>query len=203
MVQVGNTVGGKGNLPHAAIAAGLSGNRFLWGFATIFALTYFLFQKKLLPLPIAKIVSKMLFYPTFPITAILRLGNYWTKLDDTLIIGCAPMGFMGHPQALSKLGVKGVVNMCYEYNGPKGYYSQVGIQQLHLPTVDHTEPTVECLKDAVEFIKEHKKRGEKVYVHCKAGHGRAASVALSWLIAENPDKSAQVSHFRVFVMYFC
>jgi hypothetical protein len=31
--------------------------------------------------------------------------------------------------------------MCYEYEGPKEYYSELGIKQLHLPTVDHFEPT--------------------------------------------------------------
>jgi hypothetical protein len=49
-----------------------------------FVIVYFLFQKKLLSKPITKIVSKILFYPTFPITAILRLGNYWTPIDDTV-----------------------------------------------------------------------------------------------------------------------
>ena len=140
----------------------------------------------------------------FFLSAILRIGNYWTKVDDTLILGCAPMGFLGHPDALYGLGVRGVVNMCYEYSGPKANYAKLGIKQLHLPTVDHTEPSVECLKDAVEFIKEHKKRGEKVYVHCKAGHGRAASVALSWLISENADKSAKVCYWlSKFLVIIC
>eukprot|EP01040_Poterioochromonas_malhamensis_P017573 gene17573-20238_t len=157
----------------------------------VFAVTYLLFQKKLLPLPIAKVASKILFFPTFPITALLRLGNYWTQVDDTLILGCAPMGFLGHPEQIKKLGVTGVVNMCYEYQGPVSQYKKLGIKQLYLPTVDHTEPSPDKLRAAVEFIKDHQKRGEKVYVHCKAGHGRAASVALSWLMSEYKDRSAK------------
>lgn len=109
----------------------------------LFSFGFFLFQKKLLPLPIAKVASKFYFYPTFPITAILRLGNYWTPVDDTVIFGCAPMGFLGHPEQLHKLGVRGVVNMCYEYPGPISSYKKLGIKQLHLATVDHTEPSVE------------------------------------------------------------
>lgn len=167
-------------------------SKLLWGFALVFATTYFLFQKKLLPFPVMKIVSKMLFMPTFPITAMLRIGNYWTVVDDTLILGCAPMAILNHPSSLYKLGVRGVVNMCYEYEGPKAAYSKLGIKQLHLPNVDHFEVPVEDLKDAVEFIRQHKDRGEKVYVHCKAGHGRAASIALSWLIHENRGISAKV-----------
>lgn len=30
------------------------------------------------------------------------------------------------------------------------------------------------------------RRGERVLVHCKAGHGRSAAVALCWLLTQNP-----------------
>lgn len=98
------------------------------------------------------------------------------------------MGLLGHPNSFSKMGVKGVINMCYEYPGPKSYYDELGIVQLRLPTVDHFEPSADQLEEAIKFIKHYQKKGEKVYVHCKAGHGRAASVALSWLIHENPTQ---------------
>lgn len=157
---------------------------------------FVLFQKKLLPKPVAKVVSKVLFYPTFPFTAALRYGNYWTEMDDTVILGCAPMGFMGHPREMAKLGVKGVVNMCYEYSGPQTYYAQHGIRQLRLPVIDHTEPSVEYMKEAVSFIQRYKDKGEKVYVHCKAGHGRAAAVTMSWLMHSNPHMTPQVLHYH-------
>lgn len=167
--------------------------RVAWFAVASLGVTYVLFQKKLLPHSISKFVSKIFFLPTFPITALLRLGNYWTVVDDTtLILGCAPMGALGHPQALYKLGVRGVVNMCYEYSGPVTEYEKLGIKQLYLPTCDHFEPSVANMKSAVDFIQYHKKKGEKVYVHCKAGHGRAASIALCWLIAENKDQSPKV-----------
>jgi atypical dual specificity phosphatase len=76
-----------------------------------------------------------------------------------------------------------------EYQGPISYYSELGMKQLRLPTVDHYEPSVENMKDAVKFIKEYKLRNEKVYIHCKAGHGRAASIALCWMMSENPTMS--------------
>jgi hypothetical protein len=52
---------------------------------TTSAITYVLFQLKVLPKPIARVVSKLLFYPTMPITALLRTGNYWTPIDDTVL----------------------------------------------------------------------------------------------------------------------
>lgn len=175
----------------ASIATSLSFRNGLWILLGASSITYFLFQKKLLPKPISALVAKIFFYPTFPVTALLRLGNYWTPVDETLILGCAPFGIAGHPQALYKSGVRGVINMCAEYPGPKSDYAKLGIKQLRLPTVDHFEPSVESMREAVKFISDHKARGERVLVHCKAGHGRAASIALCWLIHEHPNKSAQ------------
>jgi len=98
--------------------------------ASTIVVVWILFQKKLLPHNTAKFVSKLLFYPTFPITAMMRYNNYWTKLDNTLILGCAPMGYMNHPDKLYKMGVRGVINMCYEYPGPKSHYARLGIKQV-------------------------------------------------------------------------
>ncbi len=106
-----------------------------------------------------------------------------------MILGCAPMAILGHPQALFNAGVRGVVNMCCEYSGPEAAYKEVGIKQLRLPSVDHFEPSVEYMQEAVKFIESYKKRNEKVYVHCKAGHGRAASIALCWMIYEYRDST--------------
>ena len=166
--------------------------RMNWVFLLTITVTWVLFQKKLLPKPVSKVVSKLFFLPTFPITALMRVGNYWTKVDDTLILGCAPMNILGHPDQLYNLGVRGVINMCYEYPGPIHRYATLGIKQLYLPTVDHYEPSLESMNAAVAFIEEHKARGEKVYVHCKAAHGRAASIAVCWMMKQNPGKTAKV-----------
>lgn len=171
--------------------------RLLWGFGASAAIVFLMFQKKLLPLPIAKVVSKLYFYPTFPLTLLSRLGNFWTCVDKTVFLGVAPMKILGVPKMLHKQGVRGVVNMCYEYGGPTEEYARLGIEQLHLPCVDHCEPSVEQLNQAVTFIKKFQEKGEKVYVHCKAGHGRGASVALGWMMTQNKETSPKVSRIPV------
>ena len=62
---------------------------------------------------------------------------------------------------------------------------------LRLPTTDHFESTVADLEKAVNFIAEHAALGKKVYVHCRAGHGRSAAVAFAWLLSKNPDADLQ------------
>ena len=102
------------------------------------------------------------------------------------------MHFLGHPKVMYDMNVRGVVNMCSEYSGPVSDYKKLGIKQLRLPSVDHYEPDFKHMQDAVLFIEECKRRKEKVYIHCKAGHGRAASIALCWLIHSNRDRTAEV-----------
>lgn len=114
-----------------------------------------------------------------------------TQVDGTVILGTAPLQLLDHPQQMHVAGVRGVVNMCAEYSGPTSSYSDLGITQLRLPTVDHFEPSLESMQLAIKFIKEHKARGERVYVHCKAGHGRAAAITLCWMLAESPSMSAE------------
>ena len=110
--------------------------------ASITGCLYVLFQKKLLPRSVSRVVSKLFFYPTFPITLLMRIGNYWTALDDTVILGCAPLGILGIPKRLYDLNVRGVINMCNEFSGPENAYERLGIKQLRLPTDDHFEPKV-------------------------------------------------------------
>lgn len=40
--------------------------------------------------------------------------------------------------------------MCEEYDGPTRKYSKLGMEELHLKTVDHFEPSLEDLQ--VSFI---------------------------------------------------
>ena len=61
---------------------------------------YILNQKHLLPYPVSKVVSHVLFWPTLPITISKRLGKWYTPIDDTVIMGGAPFGFAKIPELL-------------------------------------------------------------------------------------------------------
>jgi atypical dual specificity phosphatase len=134
-----------------------------------------------------RVVSKVLFWPTIPITVSRRIGKWTTEVDNAVVIGGAPFGFMRYPEKLARqFNIRGVVNMCEEYRGPVNSYRRLGIELLHLPTVDHFEPSVEDLKRAVDFIQKHEAQGGRVYVHCRAGHGRSAAAVFAWLLYKEP-----------------
>jgi len=81
--------------------------------------------------------------------------------------------------------------MCDEFRGPIHHYEKLGISHLWLRTVDHFEPSFQHLKSAVQFIDQNHAMGTRVYVHCRAGHGRSAAVALAWLLYNNPHADAK------------
>lgn len=112
---------------------------------------------------------------------VLKLRRWWDRIDDVVILGAQPWG--RDLPALLDEGVRGVVNTCEEYAGPTAAYERQGIEQLRLPTIDYVPPTLEQVEQAVAFIQTYADRGESVYVHCKAGRGRGATIAACWLIA--------------------
>ena len=79
-----------------------------------------------------------------------------------------------------------MINLCDEYKGPVDKYNRLGMKELWLPTVDHFEPSLGDIQRAVNFIHKHKKQGDRVYVHCRAGHGRSAAVVYAWLLSRDP-----------------
>jgi atypical dual specificity phosphatase len=51
-----------------------------------------------------------------------------------------------------------------------------------VPTVDFTEMRLEDIEKGVEFVQRHLDQGGHVYIHCKAGRARSATIAVCWLV---------------------
>lgn len=78
-------------------------------------------------------------------------------------------------------GITAVVNMRAEFDD-----QAVGIappRYLHLPVEDDAAPTIEQLFAGVQFIADAIAGGGKVYIHCGAGVGRAATMAAAYLVS--------------------
>lgn len=160
------------------------GSRYMLGVTVIL---YVLNQKHMLPMKLGSVVSRVLFWPTFPLTISGRFGNWITEIDEVVLLGGAPVGFAMIPERLyHDYGVRSVINLCEEYRGPVNKYKKLGMKQLRLKTIDHFEPSFEDLKRGVEFLQENEMNGNRVYIHCRAGHGRSSAVVMAWLIHKNP-----------------
>ena len=147
-------------------------------------------------IPVRAKIIRLLFIPTLLwnilLGRLLKVRHWWDKLtEEPILLGALP--FSRDVPQLQAEGVTGVINMCIEYPGPKLAYEKSGIDQLWLPTVDFTPPTIADIRQAIEFIERHQKDGGKVYVHCKAGRGRSATVVLCWLMYRHgftPEEAA-------------
>ncbi len=58
---------------------------------------------------------------------------------------------------------------------------------LWLPTIDHTAPTMAKLRVGTHVMRELIQNGEKVYVHCRNGHGRGPSLVIAYFILTGDD----------------
>lgn len=124
------------------------------------------------------------FYPTlgwnYLLGRVLRVRRWWDRIDPQVIVGAYP--FARDVRGLRAEGVRAVVNTCEEYCGPEKGYAAAGIEQLRIPTTDFCHPRLQDIQMAVEFVQQHVRAGHSVYIHCKAGRARSATVALCWLV---------------------
>lgn len=131
------------------------------------------------------LIAHLLFIPSYLwnllLGRVLKIRNWWDEVDEAVILGARPS--RRDVERLKKLGVTAVVNTCEEYAGPVEQYAEAGIEQLHVPTIDFTPPTLESVSAAVTFMEERIEKGGILYVHCKAGRGRSATVVLCWLMS--------------------
>lgn len=136
------------------------------------------------------IKARLLFYPTLCWNMLLgrwlKKRNWWDRIDPHVILGALPLA--KDVPLLAAEGVGAVVNTCEEYGGPLAEYEKFGIEQFYMPTIDFTHPEYVDVCRAVEFIDAQIAKGKTVYIHCKAGRGRSATVAICWLI-----KSRQIT----------
>ena len=131
-----------------------------------------------------KLYAQTVFYPTLGwnmlLGRVLKVRNWWDRIDPHVIVGAYP--FARDVGGLHGEGVRAIVNTCQEYAGPQTKYEQFGIEQLRIPTTDFTHPKLADVQTAVEFVQTHVTQGNTVYIHCKAGRARSATVAICWLI---------------------
>lgn len=132
-----------------------------------------------------RLFAKLMFYPSLgyhDLMCVIGGWHRWDWLDDTVLLGRMPR--RREIEALHGEGIGAIINMCDEFAGHTAELTKFNICQLRLPTIDLVCPTIENLRRGVEFIDQCSNDQIKVYIHCKAGRGRAATMALCYLIAK-------------------
>ena len=124
--------------------------------------------------------------PAFLLVIVFKLLNHplnslCSQITELCYLGCLPTA--ADVETLRELGIECVVNMCAEYRGPRKTYEKYHMKQLRLPTVDSTAPSFQSIQKAVQFMNEAYTNNRKIFVHCKGGMGRSATIVYCHLIA--------------------
>ncbi|XP_051709294.1 phosphatidylglycerophosphatase and protein-tyrosine phosphatase 1 isoform X2 [Oryctolagus cuniculus] len=111
-------------------------------------------------------LARVLFYPTLLYTVFRGKmpgrghRDWYHRIDPTVLLGALPLRSMTLQE-----------------------WKKFGVEQLRLSTVDMTGiPTLANLKKGVQFALKYQALGQCVYVHCKAGRSRSATMVAAYLI---------------------
>jgi hypothetical protein len=105
----------------------------------------------------------------------------YSRVTDSLLLG-GELGPLDWP-ALEDEGVSVVVNLQLEQQDSFAPHERIH-GYLWLPAPDGRAPSLEQLSQGVAFIRASIDAGKGVFVHCKAGQGRAPLLCACYLIAE-------------------
>ncbi|KAM4617368.1 phosphatidylglycerophosphatase and protein-tyrosine phosphatase 1 [Discoglossus pictus] len=147
-------------------------------------------------MPLSAVAARAAFYPSLLYNVILKnvtRRKWYNRIDETVILGALP--FKGMTEKLvNEENVRGVITMNEEYetrlmcNSAEEWHA-LGVEQLRLSTVDYTGiPSLENLQKGVAFVHKHRYLGNSVYIHCKAGRSRSATMVAAYLIERHKWK---------------
>ncbi|XP_027693465.1 phosphatidylglycerophosphatase and protein-tyrosine phosphatase 1 [Vombatus ursinus] len=148
-------------------------------------------------------LARILFYPTLLYTLVrVKVSgpghrDWYHRIDSTVLLGALPLRSLTR-RLIEKENVGGVITMNEEYEtrflcNTKEEWKALGVEQLRLSTVDMTGvPTLENLKKGVQFTLKYMALEKCVYVHCKAGRSRSATMVAAYLMQVykwNPEEA--------------
>ncbi|EDO45204.1 predicted protein, partial [Nematostella vectensis] len=133
--------------------------------------------------------ARVLFYPTLLWNVVMEGGSrrWYDRIDSTVILGALPFKSLTQ-KLVEEENVRAVVTLNEEFEtkhfcNTSEEWSEWGVKQLRLATVDFgNAPSLDNLSEGVKFIEEIRSKGDSVYVHCKAGRGRSATLVACYLM---------------------
>ena len=146
-------------------------------------------------------IARILFVPTlawnYLLARVLHLRHWWDKIDEHVYMGAFP--FPSDVPAMQREGIGAVVNTCEEYGGPVRAYRRAGIEQLRVPTIDFTPPSVASIERAVIFMRQQIAQGRTVYVHCNliAAQGLTPPQAQQQILDRRPHAHPRLAQRTV------
>jgi len=142
----------------------------------------------------SKMFARTTFLPTLAYNIAMEKFSsrrWYDRIDQSVILGAIPFRSEYTKKMVEKEKIEGVVSMNEDYelmliSHQTSGWDRMGVQFLQLPTVDiFHAPNQNKLEDGVKFINEIIPSGNSVYIHCKAGRTRSATLVACYLVARH------------------
>jgi hypothetical protein len=111
-----------------------------------------------------------------------RPGEDLSWITPDVVLGAGPERF-GY-DTLSRLGIGAVLSLRAEVDDDAAWLASHRIAYKRVLVPDYKGPSDAQMADAVAWIRENVAAGRRVYVHCRAGIGRSATIVAAWLASE-------------------
>lgn len=136
------------------------------------------------------VFARAAFYPTLLYNYVVHLVSkrpWYHRIDDTVLFGALPLRQIAK-ELVEKENVQAVVSTNHKFEvehftPTEEEWRQLGVDYLRFAVLDFMgTPSPTQLDEALSFIENHRKQGHSVYVHCKAGRTRSATLVACYLM---------------------
>lgn len=133
---------------------------------------------------------------------------WWSKINDNIYIGAVPF-YNQEDEIIKCIGKDGhILSIMRKFeNNYSGLFiktvfpirwKELNIKHYQIETPDFLPLKIEKIKEAIAYVNDVVNLKEKkIYVHCKAGHGRSVIVVACYLIQyENMDIDESINFIK-------
>lgn len=121
-------------------------------------------------------------------------AEWYSEIVPGLWLGGLPLNEKHHLTELCQMGINTIISLTESFEKQRGWawtpvddsqWLTNGVQVTNVEAVDFEPLTEDNLAAAVTALREAMRRERRVYVHCKAGRGRSASVVIAYMMLEH------------------
>ena len=150
---------------------------------------------KILPKFVTYYLSYFMWYPNKIVAKINKIKLNYDQIDDNVYIGSMPIT-LNDLYYLDNIDVNSIVSLNENWElhieSNKELLDKLDIEFFQYPSRDLIPPKMDAIILAVNQIITEIKKNKKVYIHCRAGRGRAATISICYLIQHknmNPEEA--------------
>jgi len=135
-------------------------------------------------------LQRSFFYPSLLYNVVvekLTSRLRYNRIDEFVVLGGLPFTSL-KSHLIDNENVRGIITLNEDFElenfvPTEQEWKCSGVDYLQLPTVDFTaSPSQQHIHEAVSFINKHRSNGQTVYVHCKAGRTRSATIVACYMM---------------------